>query len=62
MDPFELIIIISNVFEELKIPYFINGSMASITYGEPRFTNDIDMFADIRDWDIPGLSTQFSQR
>ncbi|HLP48877.1 MAG TPA: hypothetical protein VK186_00125 [Candidatus Deferrimicrobium sp.] len=59
MEPFELLIIISNVFEELKIPYFITGSIASITYGEPRFTNDIDMVADIRDWDIPGLVRSF---
>jgi hypothetical protein len=55
MEPFELLIIIANVFDSLKIPYFITGSIASITYGEPRFTNDIDMVADIGDWDIPGL-------
>lgn len=34
MEPFELLIIISNVFEKLKIPYFITGSIASITYGQ----------------------------
>ncbi|MCU0285685.1 MAG: hypothetical protein MUF15_04730 [Acidobacteria bacterium] len=45
MGPFELLIIISNVFEKLKIPYFVTGSIASMTYGEPRFTNDIDMVA-----------------
>jgi len=55
MEPFELLIIISNVFEKLEIPYFVTGSIASITYGEPRFTNDIDIVADIKDWDIPGL-------
>jgi hypothetical protein len=55
MEPFELLIIISNTFEKLKIPYFVTGSIASITYGEPRFTNDIDIVADIKDWDIPGL-------
>jgi hypothetical protein len=55
MEPFELLIIISNAFEKLKIPYFVTGSIASITYGEPRFTNDIDIVADIKDWDIPGL-------
>ena len=43
MEPFELLIIISNAFEKLEIPYFITGSIASITYGEPRFTNDIDI-------------------
>ncbi len=43
MEPFELLIIISHTFETLKIPYFVTGSIASMTYGEPRFTNDIDI-------------------
>jgi hypothetical protein len=61
MDPFELLIIIARVFEKLKIPYFITGSIAAMTYGEPRFTNDIDMVADIKDWDIPGLIHYFPE-
>jgi len=61
MEPFELLIIISNSFEKLKIPYVITSSIASMTYGEPRFTNDIDMVADIKDWDIPGLIRCFPE-
>jgi len=61
MEPFELLVIISDNFEKLKIPYFITGSIASMTYGEPRFTNDIDMVADIKDWDIPGLLHYFPE-
>jgi len=34
MEPFDLLIIISNVFENLEIPYFVTGSIASITYGD----------------------------
>ncbi|MBC8871609.1 MAG: hypothetical protein H8E44_19460 [Planctomycetes bacterium] len=26
------------------MPYRIVGSMASMAYGEPRFTNDVDVF------------------
>lgn len=29
--------------EENKIPYFVTGSVASIFYGEPRLTHDIDI-------------------
>jgi hypothetical protein len=29
--------------ERLQIPYLVTGSMATIAYGEPRFTNDIDV-------------------
>jgi len=38
-----------NAFETLGIQYFITGSIASIFYGEPRFTNDIDLVADIEE-------------
>lgn len=33
--------------------------MASVAYGEPRFTNDIDIVADIRDEHIKGLKECF---
>jgi hypothetical protein len=34
--------------EVLSIPYFIGGSLASSTYGEPRSTRDVDVIADLR--------------
>jgi hypothetical protein len=36
------------IFEKLKIPYYIVGSLASSLYGIPRATADADMIADIR--------------
>lgn len=48
MDQSELLSYIVHCFEKLDIPYFITGSIASIAYGEPRFTNDIDIVADIK--------------
>lgn len=33
--------------EGLGLPYLITGSMASILYGEPRLTNDIDVVVDL---------------
>jgi hypothetical protein len=35
------------VLERLGVPYMIVGSYGSIVYGEPRFTNDIDIVADL---------------
>ena len=43
MDLSELLERIARTFEELSIPYLVTGSVATITYGEPRFTNDIDV-------------------
>lgn len=33
--------------ERLGLRYFVTGSMATIFYGEPRFTNDIDIVVDL---------------
>lgn len=35
-------------FDELQIPYYIGGSVASSLYGEPRQTQDADVVADIQ--------------
>jgi hypothetical protein len=43
------------VFEELRIPYYIVGSLASSLYGIPRATADADMIADIRQHHIDFL-------
>lgn len=43
MDPSELLNRLSHTLKELHIPYLVTGSMATIAYGEPRFTNDIDV-------------------
>ena len=59
MEQYDLLKHLVNVFESLGIKYFITGSIASIFYGEPRFTNDIDVVADIEDVHIPGLLKLF---
>ena len=45
MEPSELLEYLGQTFDALGIPYLITGSMATISYGEPRFTNDIDVVA-----------------
>jgi hypothetical protein len=48
MEPFELLGYVVRVLEQLAVPYLVTGSTATIAYGEPRFTNDIDILVDLR--------------
>ncbi|MBM3708862.1 MAG: hypothetical protein FJW61_00365 [Actinobacteria bacterium] len=59
MEQFDLLRHLISVFESLGINYFVTGSIASIFYGEPRFTNDIDVVADIKEQHIPDLLKLF---
>lgn len=61
MELHELLKYLINAFEKLGIQYFITGSIASIFYGEPRFTNDIDVVADIEEEHISGLLKSFPE-
>lgn len=47
MDTDDLLKRLSATLEELGVDYFVTGSLASIAYGESRFTNDINVVADI---------------
>lgn len=55
MQPNDLLRHAVRCFEKAEIPYFVTGAVAGIAYGEPRMTNDIDIVADIREENIPGL-------
>jgi hypothetical protein len=43
----ELLRFAAGAFEQLGLPYFVTGSLATVFYGEPRFTNDIDIVVDL---------------
>jgi hypothetical protein len=47
MEPEELLRFVVSVCEQLKLRYLVTGSTATIVYGEPRFTNDIDIVLDL---------------
>ena len=47
LEPFELMQIMAMFFETHAIPYRVVGSLASMAFGEPRFTNDIDIAAEL---------------
>ena len=43
----------------LSIPYMITGAVASIIYGEPRLTNDIDLVIDMNPNDVESFADAF---
>ena len=59
MELFELLQKIVDVFEHLHIPYLVTGSVASMAYGEPRLTNNIDVVAGIEEHHVADLLTAF---
>ena len=61
MEQYELLRHLVGCFESVGIRYIVTGSMASMAYGEPRFTNDIDVVADIKEEHIAGLKHCFPE-
>src|SRR6478672_5453551 len=59
MGPAELLRYVADVLDRLGIPYRVTGSMATIAYGEPRFTNDIDLVVRLRPDEVDGLCAAF---
>jgi hypothetical protein len=47
MGPSELLQKVAGVLESLELRYLVTGSMATIAYGEPRFTIDVDIVLDL---------------
>ncbi len=47
MEQSDLLTYLCEQLNQLGIRYFITGSHATIAYGEPRFTNDIDVVVDL---------------
>ena len=52
---------VADVLETNGIAYRVVGSLASMAYGEPRFTNDIDILADVRLDHLPQLLRAFPE-
>jgi hypothetical protein len=59
MGPYELLQKLVAVFEDLGIPYLVTGSVAAMAYGEPRFTNDIDIVAGMEKEHVQKLVAAF---
>ncbi len=61
MEQYELLLFVVDCFEKLKIPYFVTGAIASIAYGEPRLTNDIDIVVDMHLTHIDAFKSFFPE-
>jgi hypothetical protein len=59
MEHADLLHYLAETFERLQLPYLVTGSTATIAYGEPRFTNDIDVVVDLPASQIDALLTAF---
>ncbi len=60
LQPHELMQRLADFMEAQKIAYRIVGSMASMVYGEPRFTNDVDIVVELRPEHVPALCAAFA--
>lgn len=47
MEPEDLLRHVRDVCDRLGVTYLVTGSVATIAYGEPRFTNDVDIAIDL---------------
>ena len=61
MEPSDLIKHVCRLLERLGVRYLITGSQATIAYGEPRFTNDIDIVVDLTPSHLDGFCNGFPE-
>lgn len=59
MEQSELLAYLIEVFDRLGLGYFITGSVATSYFGEPRFTNDIDVIVELTASDISKFCQSF---
>lgn len=60
LQPRELLQIAANFFDAHHVAYRVVGSMASIAYGEIRFTNDVDIVAALELENVDDLCDHFT--
>lgn len=57
-DP-DLIGLFVEPLEEIGVSYMVTGGVASVIYGDPRFTRDIDLVMELGQPEIPALISAF---
>ncbi len=62
MNQRELLEYVVAAFERLSIPHMVVGSFASYAYGEPRFTQGIDIVLDLHFGTVPAFCAAFPAR
>ncbi len=61
IEPVELLRHVADALEAMGLRYFVTGSTATIFYGEPRFTNDIDVVVDLAEPSIAEFCARFPE-
>jgi hypothetical protein len=61
MEQSDLLLLLVKTLERLRIPYQLTGSTATISYGEARFTNDIDVVVDLPPEQIDAFVAAFPE-
>lgn len=59
LTPTQLLNIFAKFFESQEIHYRVVGSMASMAYGEPRMTIDVDIVAELHADHVPAIIAAF---
>ena len=62
LGPIEVLRRITNTLDALNIDYFLVGSLASMYYSRPRFTNDIDLVLQIHANQVLDFEKAFSSQ
>ncbi|MFN8474275.1 MAG: hypothetical protein U0822_18925 [Anaerolineae bacterium] len=60
-DPLGVILLVVEVFDNLGVPYFVAGSVASTIHGVMRMTMDADLVADLQPQHVAPLEQALSQ-
>jgi uncharacterized protein (DUF1330 family) len=61
MEQLDLLRYVARIIEDMGLRYFVTGSTATIFYGEPRFTNDIDVVVEISEQRVVDFCRRFPQ-
>lgn len=61
MEPVDLVVECTAIVERLGLAYLVTGSIASIYYGEPRLTNDVDIVLALPVEQVPAFCASFPQ-
>ena len=61
MELAELLRRVTSTLDQLGIPYLVTGSVATIAYGEPRLTNDIDLVVRLLPQQVQPLCDAFPE-
>jgi hypothetical protein len=59
MHELDQFLLFTQKFNELGIPFMVTGSVATILYGEPRLTHDIDIVLYIREFNAKAFNEKF---